>query len=257
MSLKRFVFATDLHFGFERRSGHKVPLHDIKALNSMLAFVQDFKPDTFIWGGDLIDAGCISHHNHGKPGITEGLKLIEDVTQCRKVAIEPIEKMLPNAKKVLIKGNHERFLADLSEKFPALEGMIEAEHLLKLDGWQIIEHGGAFNLGKLTFIHGDQLSGGENVAKNAVISYERNIRFGHFHSYQAYSKTSVVSYKNAKTGILVPCLCHKQPSYGRGAPNRWMQGFNYGYILEGGNFSDSIVVVLDGKCVVNGKLYKG
>lgn len=255
--LTKFIAAFDLHYGYERVGGHKVPLHDIKAINCMLAVARDFKPDVFIIGGDGIDAGCVSHHNHGKPGTTEGLKLIEDATEGRKAFIEPIEKIVGKGKLVYVCGNHERFLTDLTDKIPSLEGLLDIKTLLKLDKWTVIPQGKAYNLGKLTFIHGDQLSGGENVAKAAVTSYERSVRFGHYHTFSVASKNSALDYKNGKTGIAVPCLCSKNPKYGKGSPNKWMQGFVMGYVEKSGNFSDSIAIILDGKCIVNGKVYKG
>lgn len=224
----------------------------------MLAFAKEFKPDTFIWGGDALDAGVISHHNHGKPGATEGLKLREDATEGRKAFIAPIEAIVPKAGDLIyMVGNHEDWLTDLTDQIPALEGIIDLPVLLKLDRWKVIPQGGAFNLGKLTFVHGDTVKGGEHVAKNAVVNYERSIRFGHHHTFQAYTKNSALDYKNAKTGICVPCLCTKTPKYGEGAPNRWTQGFCYGYIGEGGTFHDYIAIIVDGKTVINGKVYKG
>ena len=68
----KFIAAWDMHYGYERRGGHKVALHDSKAINAMLKFAADFKPDTFILGGDIMDCGAISHHNHGKPGLLRG-----------------------------------------------------------------------------------------------------------------------------------------------------------------------------------------
>ena len=257
--MKKYIFATDLHFGWERKHGHKVPLHDAKALRAMLAFAKDFKPDVFILGGDTLDCSVVSHHNHGKPGATEGLKLIEDAKEGRKAIIDPIERLMgPKGKLIYIIGNHEDWLTDLTDKIPALEGLLNVRTLLHLsDRWKIVPNGEAYSLGKVTFIHGDQLSGGEHVAKAAVISYERNVRFGHFHCFQTYCKSSAVDYKNGKTGIAVPCLCGKNPAYTAGSPNRWMQGFLYGYSEDNGNFSDSVVVILDGKCIVGGKIYRG
>lgn len=257
--MKRFIYAADLHFGWERKNGHKVPLHDIRALNAMLAFAKDFKPDVFIWGGDALDCGVISHHNHGKPGATEGMKLIEDAKEGRKAFIEPVEKLMgAKGRLVYIIGNHESWLTDLTDKIPALEGLLDVRSVLGLSPrWKIVPQGEAYSLGKLTFIHGDQLSGGEYVAKAAVIAYERSVRFGHFHTMQVYTKSSVLDYKNAKTGIAVPCLCGKNPLYTESAPNRWLQGFLYGYVDDNGNFSDTVVVILDGRCIVGGKVYKG
>jgi hypothetical protein len=255
--LKKFIFATDLHYGYERKNGHKVALHDPKALNVLLKFAADFKPDVFIYGGDILDCGCISHHNHGKPGATEGLKLIQDGRECRKAAIEPIEKLLPNAEKVYIIGNHEDWLTDLTDQIPTLEGLVDLDAVLKLDKWKIIPQGGSYNLGKLTFVHGDQLKGGESVAKNAVIAYERSVRFGHVHTFSSYTKTSALDYKYGKTGIAVPCLCSRTPKYGEGAPNRWMQGFNFGYVNSDGTFSDYVPIITNGQFIHGGKLYKG
>src|SRR3990167_8174418 len=221
----------------------------------MLAFAQDFKPDVFIWGGDGLDCGVISHHNHGKPGATEGMKLIEDTSGGHAAFIKPVESLIGKGKLVYIIGNHERWLIDFTDKYPALEGLLDVRSLLKLsDKWEVIPQGQAYNLGKLTFIHGDQLKGVEHIAKAAVVTYERSVRFGHHHCYQAYTKSSVLDYKNAKTGIAVPCLCGKTPRYGEGAANRWIQGFLYGYIEPNGNFSDSVVVILDGKAIVGGKI---
>lgn len=205
----------------------------------------------------MLDCGVISHHNHGKPGATEGLKLIADAKEGRDLFILPVEEIVGKGELVYLIGNHEDWLTDLTDKIPALEGLVDLESLLKLKRWKVVPQGGSFSLGKLTFIHGDTLKGGDQVAKNAVISYERNVRFGHHHTFQTYSKNSALDYKNGKTGVSVPCLCSKTPKYGEGAPNRWMQGFLFGYVREGGFFSDYVVTIVDGTFVVNGKTYKG
>lgn len=255
--MKKFIATYDLHFGYERRNGHKIPLHDTQAWNTVLAFAADFKPHTWIHGGDMLDCGVISHHNHGKPGATEGLKLVADAAEGWKAFIDPVEKIVGRGDLVYLIGNHEDWLTDLTDQLPSLEGLIDLDTLLKLKRWQVVPQGGAYNLGKLTFIHGDTVKGGEHVAKNAVVNYERNIRFGHHHTYQVYTKNSALDYKNAKTGISVPCLCSKTPKYGEGSPNRWVQGFLYGYIGDGGYFNDTVVIISNGQCVVNGKVYRG
>ena len=255
--MQRFLATFDLHYGHERRGGHKVDLHDPKAWAAVMKFAQDFKPHTWIHGGDMLDCSVISHHNHGKPGATEGMKLLADATEGRAMFIEPVEKLMGNGKLIYIVGNHEDWLTDLTEQIPSLEGIVDLKTLLKLDKWLIIPQGGAYNLGKLTFVHGDQLKGGEGVAKAAVIAYERSIRFGHFHTAQLFTKTSVIDYKNAKTGMAIPCLCTKNPKYGAGMPNRWTQGFLFGYVEDDGMFNDTLVIINNGRFVVHGKAYKG
>ncbi len=252
----KYIYTTDLHFGYERRSGHKVPLHDLKAWKAVLKFAEDFKPDVWIHGGDMLDCGVISHHNKKKPGNVEGLRLLADATEGHKTFIEPVEAICKNL--VYIIGNHEDWLNDLIVEMPALDGIVNVEVLLQLDKWKVVPQGGAYNLGKLTFLHGDTVSGGEHVAKAAVINFERNVRFGHHHTMQAYTKNSPLDYKNAKTGIAIPCLCTKDPKYGESKPNRWMQGFNFGFVHKGGYFSDYVPIIIDGQFTApTGKTYSG
>lgn len=254
--MRKFIYAVDFHWGYERVAGHKKPLHDIRAINAMLAFAIDFKPDEFIIGGDGLDCGVISHHNHGKPGATEGLKLLADAQEFRSEVLVPIESL--KAKNIYIEGNHEAWLDQLVEVHPSLEGIVELKSLLKLEKWKVIPQGGQYDLGKITFLHGDTVTGGEHVAKQAVFNYERNVRFGHFHTYSVYTKTAPSEYKNGKTGVAVPCLCGKLPKYGKGKPNKWVQGFNFGYVGDGGLYTDYVAVIVDGKFVApDGKVYKG
>lgn len=255
--MTKFIFACDSHYGYERVNGHKKPLHDIKAIDAMLSFAQDFKPDEFILGGDILDCGIISHHNHGKSGQTEGLKLLADAQEARAAILTPIEALKPK-KLIFITGNHEAWLSQFTDQFPTLEGIIDLKSLLKLNKWDVIPQGGQYDLGKLTFLHGDTISGGEHVAKAAVTNYERSVRFGHYHGYSLYTKTAPSEYKYGKTGMSVGCLCHKTPEYGKGKPNKWSQGLLFGYVDDKGFYNDYHITIIDGKFIApNGKLYKG
>jgi hypothetical protein len=252
--MERFLFLVDTHYGFERRGGHKVSLHDPKAIKVALEFAKDFKPDHVILGGDILDCGCISHHNHGKPGATEGMRLIEDAKGCSETIIKPLEALKAKTY-TYITGNHEDWLSDLETLIPALEGMLSLEKVLELDSrWKVIPQGGSHKLGKLLFVHGDQIKGGQYPSKWAVEAFERNVRFGHFHGYQTFSKTSTLE-DNTKTGMLVPCLCKKNPLYGGGSPNKWSQGFLYGYLRDDGMYNDYVAIISKGKAVINGKEY--
>jgi UDP-2,3-diacylglucosamine pyrophosphatase LpxH len=254
--LKKFLFLTDLHYGFERRSGHKSPLHDPRAMAVALEFAHDFQPDTLILGGDILDCGAISHHNRNKPGRTEGLRLLADANDCRADFIEPLTENIKASQRIFITGNHEDWLNDVTDEQPGLEGLLGIGTLLGLDGWNILPQGGYYNLGKLTFLHGDQLSGGEHVAKAAVTSFERSVRFGHHHTYQVYTKTTPVDTKLGKTGIACPCLCTRSPKYGESKPNRWVQGVNYGYVFPDGSYHDFVSLIVNGRMLANGKVYK-
>ncbi len=256
-NLKKFLFLTDLHYGFERTaSRHKVGMHDPKAMGVALQFASDFKPDVLIIGGDVLDCGAVSHHNKGKPGKVEGLRILADAEGCTRDFMEPLNSLKIPVKK-FIKGNHEKWLDDISDEMPGLEGLLDLPRLLPLDGWDIIPQGGHYNLGKLTFIHGDQISGGDHCAKAAVIAYERSVRMGHFHTAQVYTKNTPVDNQLGKTGAAIGCLAKKDPSYGKGKPNRHVQGFDFGYVFPDGTYSDQQIIITNGRTVVNGKVYNG
>lgn len=255
--MEKFVALYDAHWGYERKGGHKVALHDPKAINVAVKFVQDFKPDHIILGGDILDCNAISHHNHGKPGAVEGFRLLADAKELRANLIDPLEAIKAKSYTYIV-GNHEDWLTDLVDQIPALEGIVDIRAVLSLDNkWKVVPQGQTHRLGKLVFIHGDQVKGGEHTAKNATVAYEANIRLGHHHTFQVYTKTSAID-ANGHTGISVPCLCKKGPGYGGGAPNRWMQGFLWGYVGgPDGTFADYVSVIVNGKAIANGKLYKG
>lgn len=254
--MTRFLACWDLHRGYERRSGHKTPLHDPRAWASVMKFAQDFKPHTTILGGDVLDCGPISHHNERKPRRTEGFRLQLDAEEAVAEVIKPLED-LTSGNCLFITGNHEDWIEDLLDKDPALEGLVDLEELLELQAWSVVPQGGYHKLGKLYFIHGDQIGGGVNAAKNAVEAYMQNVRLGHFHTYQVATKTSAVDAKLGKTGIVVPCLCSKDPKYNEGRPNRWVQGFLFGYVADDGTFTDYVVPIINGQFVVDGKTYRG
>jgi hypothetical protein len=222
-----------------------------------MKFIKDFKPDHVILGGDMLDCGSVSHHRKGNPGQLEGLRLLAEANELRKQVIEPLEKQV-KGRLVYHIGNHEDWLNDVVDEAPALEGIVDIRSLLKLnDKWEIIPQGKLSQLGKLHFVHGDGIRGGQNVANYAVTAYERNVRFGHFHTFQVATKTTPVE-ANGHTGMAVPCLCKKATRYGQGAPNKWMQGFLYGYTGgPSGSFNDYPVVIVNGVATINGVTYVG
>lgn len=234
-----------------------MPLHDTKALGVALKFIEDFKPNHIILGGDMLDCGSISHHNHGKPGAVEGFRLLGDAKELQEALIKPLERLRTKSLTYIV-GNHEDWLTDLVEQIPALEGIVDVASILSLSSrWKIVPQGEAFKLGKLIFVHGDQIKGGEHSAKWAVQAYEANVRFGHHHTFQAFTKTSAID-ANGHTGVAVPCLCRKGPRYGGGSPNKWMQGFSWGYVGgPNGTFNDYTTIIVNGAATINGKAYFG
>lgn len=254
--MKRFVALFDVHYGKERRGGRLVEVHDPRALDAVLAFLSDFKPHSIILGGDFIDCGAVSHHHRGRPRLTEGLRLLEDFRSARTHILDPLEAA--GASQLIYHiGNHEAWVDRLVDEYPGLEGVIDVASGLRLDDWKVVPQGGFSKLGKLHFIHGDQLRGGDNPAKYAVNAFERSVRFGHFHRASLHSKINALDISDVRTGMGVPGLCRRNPGYGRGAPNGWSLGFLWGYVHPDGSFNDYLTHIVKNRFFANGKVYKG
>lgn len=266
--MERFIAIYDTHIGNEHRgSGRGLsPLHDARAIRAVTKFAEDFKPHHLVLGGDILDCGAVSHHNKGKARKIEGMRLQADSRLARELVIEPLVGSLTRphrgeSRKLWIPGNHEDWIEDLIDREPALEGLVTIEKLLGLGrGWELTEYGRSAALtSKLHFIHGDQIRGGENAAKTAVVQYGLSgcIRFGHYHTAQTFTKTSPVEDELPVDGKSVPCLCTKDPKYNEGAPNKWAQGFLFGYINGDGTFNDYVAIIINGKFIANGKEFRG
>jgi len=254
-----FIALFDLHFGWERKAekGKMItrPTHNLRAVNAVLEFAKDFKPDVVILGGDQLDAGPVSHWRRGKPRLTEKFRLKEEMELLDKHVLEPIDRLKPN-EKVWISGNHERFIADFLTENPGIEGMIEPQNYLHLfdRGWLFVDEGELFKLGKLNFVHGEQVRGA-NPAKKLVSSYRRNIRCGHHHTFDVSTDVTPYDRSDYHTGIVVPAMSAVNPSYMKNRSSNFQQGFLAGWVNKDGSFSDYVVIVNRGKFVWNGKVY--
>jgi len=254
--MQKFIALYDIHWGFERRDRKKVPIHAPKALAAVAKFAQDFKPDHLLWGGDILDCGAISHHNRKKRLAVEDLRLAEDAAGLRDYMSAIRSTQPKGSSEYYLLGNHEDWLRDVVEEYPALAGILDIRPLLRLPpSVGVADVGGSISLGKLVFLHGDQLKGGDYAAKRAVEVYARNIRFGHFHQYQVASRCSPLDAGDVHTAVSVPCLCRRDMAYGGGAPNRWSQGFLWGYIGAAG-FSDYVSIITKRGFVALDREYK-
>lgn len=256
--MQKFLALFDAHVGFETQGGRLVPLHDAKALAAVVEFAKDFRPHHLILGGDMLDCGPVSHHRKGKVGQLEGLRLVKDADILRKSVIEQLETAAQKGRRIYHIGNHEDWLAQLTDETPGLEGLLDIKRLLELGKeWEVIPQGGVSKLGKLHFLHGDQVNSTQNPAKWAVEAYEKSVRFGHFHTFAAHSKIAALT-DTGHTGVAVPCLCRRNQNYGGGSPNRWVNGFLYGYTdPTNGHYTDHVVTMVKGTFMANGKKYGG
>lgn len=262
--MRKFVALYDIHYGHEwRKKNGKDTLcttHNVKALNSALEFIEDFKPDTIILGGDQLDCGCISHWNADKPLYREKLRLKTELDGFYSNVLVPLQES-SCSELVWLKGNHEVWIDQFIEKHPQLQGMLEPETYFSLRdvGWEVKEQGEFFKLGKLHFVHGDVILNGRttvvNPAKYLVDQTRVSIRAGHIHTYYAYTDINGLDSSDYHTGVTIPCLSNLNPTFLKNKPTRIVNGFNYGYVYPNGNFNDFVVIINNGKFVVDGKMY--
>lgn len=261
MSLYRTLYFVDSHYGYENVDGVKRPIHDRKAHEVMLKVASDFDPTHIIMGGDGLDCGAVSHHNQRQGARTyEGLRLRTDADAFFTDVILPLSSS-NKVQRHYILGNHERWIDDTIDQIPGLEGVLSVDSLLGLSnwGWKVHKLGSAISItGKLHYLHGDQIRGGQWPAKWAVEAYQRSVVFGHFHTSQRFTKHNALDATDIQRGFSVGCLCRRDPGYGRGAPNKWSQSF--ALIEEDsktGQFQLQEVDVFNGKAIYNGKVYRG
>lgn len=258
----RFVALFDLHIGKEYKQvrGKKVlsNTHHLPAIRAFKKFLPKFLPDVVILGGDQINCGPISHWNKGKPRMTEKFRLKEELDLIDDLILEPIEKHTP-LKKIWMYGNHEQWIQQFLDENIGIEGLLEPENYLNLEerGWDIYSQGEIFKLGKLNFIHGDTIRGYKHIAAKLVSTYRRNIRCGHFHTFQTATDVTPIDLQDYHTGIVVPAMCKRGPTYQKNAPDCYMQGFLLGEVYPGGSFQDHVIIINKGKFHWNGQVFKG
>jgi hypothetical protein len=249
---KTYIFAPDLHF----------PLVHWPTWNAMISFVKGNKIDGFVFGGDQFDNQEVSPHTRGKPLLKEGKRLSRHAEQFKSAILDPLDKLLGKAEKVWLEGNHDHWLQQFIEQHPELEGSLERPKALGLEksGWDVIECGRGFKKGKLTFIHGETLSGiGNQVsghpAKKAVEAYAGNVLFGHFHTLAVHTKIMPQDQTQKWGGTCSPILGATNPVYLRNRPTAWVNGFTIVEFQEDGNFNVYPIVVTKGRFSYGGKTY--
>jgi predicted phosphodiesterase len=255
--LTKFVFSPDKHVGFRSIDGKLQPLHDARAIDIMLQFAQDFKPDIFIEGGDNLDCGPVSHWLKNKQRQMKDLDLRKDAKWYQTHVLDEINKIKSIKTKKWMIGNHEGWLTEYADENPGVAGLVDPEYLLDLDGWDVVPEGAHIKLGKLYFVHGDQVGNVKNLADRAVQLYGHTVIFGHFHTYQVSPRHELVGEDSVKMGMSVPGLCNKNPGYMMNRPNQWMKGFAYGYIHDDGTFQIYVPLIIKNKTCIHGKVYKG
>lgn len=251
MSVLTAVTAFDIH----------CPHVDWPTWGAILDFTKRNNVGLFVLGGDNLDCAAISHHNKNKPIFRQRGQMKKDLDVFESRILDPIERVLPrDAEKVWLTGNHEDWLLQLIEEQPELEGLLDFTKYLRLEerGWTIRPQGGHYKKGRLKWIHGDVLTGGQNAPKKALDTFVESIAHGHFHAFSTATKVLPASKKHKWQAWGHGCVGKLDAGYLKRRPTGWLNGFGitefYG---ASGHFSHFPVTVFNGRFAYGGRMYGG
>jgi metallophosphoesterase superfamily enzyme len=260
----RFAVLYDIHIGYETRVdargvSRRHPVHDVRALATTFHFLEYWCPHVVVLGGDQLNLFGVSRHTYGKALQREGHRLREDYELLDRLVIRPIEELQPAPiRKIWHNGNHEDWLfTELQERTPALEGIISPIDYLDLEarGWEIRTSSEFTRLGKLYICHGSALRA-KDAAKRYVSLYRRNIRIGHYHTYQVHADVHDIADRSYHTAVVVPALASCDFTYRNGMPSDALQGFLIGeYDPRTGHFNDQVLIMNEHRIIYDGKIF--
>jgi hypothetical protein len=214
-----WIIVPDIHASLSQE-------HDEKALGAAEEFMSSRKWDGYLNLGDLCDFGIISHHNKSNLRIVEKGRILEEYRVADSI-LSAHERIIrtnnPNARMIYLQANHEFRIEKYIDACPQLEGMLEVDKVLRLKDRKIEwikswSEGELVQLGNCFFHHG--LYTNEHAAKKMVQAFNRNILFGHCHTFQVFT-THGYRADDVLIGGSLGCLCKIPQQYMRGSPSKW------------------------------------
>lgn len=230
--------------------------------SALTHFLRDNPVDGFVFGGDQFDnSSSISHWTKGKPRLRYQGAYKKEERDFDNRVLKPLEALLPkSAKRVWVSGNHDFFEEHLVDEAPEMDG-IQRRWSLNLEerGWQFIECGKHFRIGKLTIIHGDQLASAGyitgNHSKKALEIYGQNVLYHHIHTPQSATKIMPFDTDQKYMAWSSPAGCTKNPHYLRNRATSWLNGFNIITFFGNGLFNLYPVIISRGQFSYGGRIY--
>ena len=216
---------------------------DVKPI---LKFLEDWKPDVIVFGGDIWNLDYLSHwasDNFKNIGFnTINSKLKRESEEVRELLLRFIKAGQPKDT-YFLQGNHEKWVEQYTTKYPQVDDLT-IKSLLRLQGLGIkyVPMEGNIRIGKQVFVHGQQY-GTDNPAKQAVIRSHRNVIMFHHHKHLSWSGFSDLDVDDKTKVVCVPCYCSLAPEYLKGRPNSWSNGFYTAIVKPSGNFTSWVVEV--------------
>lgn len=207
----------------------QVPFHDQRTLANILEYARTQRYDGCIQLGDFMDWDFCSRWSSDNVRKAEGQRFLEEYLHGNAV-LDDIQDAVrannPDCQLIVIEGNHDWRIENVVNKTPALAGLIEMEKNLRFAErkavyWKYWTHKRPLIIGKAYFIHGDFI--GTHHAKKTADSYGRSVFYGHTHTLQAYTKTSLAD--DSIQCWSLGTLSRFDLEYMGHRPSSWQQGF--------------------------------
>lgn len=191
-----------------------IPFHSIPHLRTAIDYIFEWKPNTIILNGDIMDcyAGSIFLRDPNYRDLAKE-------AQITRQFLEFIRNKFPDTKIYYKFGNHEQrwqfYLWRKAEEMSNLNE-IKLENVLKLYQYHIeyIPPDQIILAGKLNIAHGHEIfssAGAINVARNLRLKAFDNLIVGHFHRTQEDIATTI---SGKAVGVwTIGCLCGLRPTY--------------------------------------------
>lgn len=231
------------------------PFVDRLAWNTFLEACRVVKPDVLVCVGDFGDILSLSAHQKKPKDNTKFKKELAGVLE----ALDQIQALgIPRV--IFIGGNHEyRIDRYIAAKAPELDDMLNIPDLFDLEarGFEYVKYGDFVRIGEIAFTH-DVGRCGVNAARQSLQDFGDNLVFGHSHRAQVVYGGTV----EGKTHVCmnVGWLGDYEAIDYRNRPTakrEWQHAFGFVYQTEDGTSFCNLVPIINGRCVVDGKLVDG
>lgn len=223
-----------------------VPAEDKLTLRGVERYMADHKWDEIIYLGDFMTLDVISSHNKNNLRAISGQSLSKDYA-AGNVVLDRHQKIAPQAKFVLLEGNHEFRTERFINAQPQLEGLVEVPIRLDLKGRGIEwvpswSKGKLYTKGKANYSHGKYH--GRNHARKHMENYGVNIFYGHTHDEELFSKVFHGD-NNTVVAHSLGCLCDYEQPYLQGSPTNWQQAFATFWFRPDGFFNYTVTKIFN------------
>lgn len=235
------------------------PLQHDRSLTVALEFVKDYKPDVLVQLGDMCDYSSLSRFD-----LLKERELIGMTTEVRGAneVLDAIDAVVPaRCQKIMCEGNHDRRpetynLNNWTKGVRKVTGkkylpLFYDAYALKLRGWDWVEEGKCYKIGKALFTHGWYVN--RYHAAKTVQKWFKTIFYGHTHDYQVHTINGMDGRPNS--GVSLGTLSRFDLGYLKGIPPNWCHMFAHIEFFGNGLFTPHMIPIIKGRFCDGGKVW--